>query len=258
MTGKVGGHPPGSAPTLPRPDALSDAGAAQHTGFAAADYAAAGALVLPLHTPTPDGGCSCRSPRCAHPGKHPRTLHGLEDATADPEQVGVWWGMWPEANIGIRPHPGHIVLDVDPRHGGDVQLATMQDRYGRLPSPAPPQPVAEIHLWFAFDGDPVGQLADGIDVKSATGYVVAPPSLHISGRRYEWLATGPITPAPGYLVPLLTRPVRVATGGGPGRMTKVGWPGWCGWSPGRRSGSATDGSTGPVAGCTRPGATSGR
>ena len=66
----------------------------------------------------------------------------------------------------------------------------------------------------------MGQLADGIDVKSATGYVVAPPSLHISGRRYEWLATGPITPAPGYLVPLLTRPVRVATGGGRGRMTK--------------------------------------
>ena len=33
-------------------------------------------------------------------GKIPRTLHGLDDASADSEIVYEWWTRWPSANIG--------------------------------------------------------------------------------------------------------------------------------------------------------------
>jgi hypothetical protein len=182
----------------------------------ALDYAAAGALVLPLHTPTSDGRCSCRGRGCEHPGKHPRTLNGKDDATNDPDSVRRWWDMWPEANIGVRPHPGHVVVDIDPRSGGTEQIRAMQDRHGRLPeSRAAATGGGGWHYWTCHPGQVVGKLAPGVDVKSNAGYVVAPPSLHVSGHRYEWINSGPIAEPPPYLVGLLTRPPvqqRAATG----------------------------------------------
>lgn len=182
----------------------------------AVGYAMAGALVVPLHTPTP-GGCSCRKRDCEHPGKHPRTLHGKDDATSDVETVTRWWSAWPDANIGIRPHPGHVVVDVDPRNGGDAQFEAMQRRSGALPATRTARTGSGgLHVWFTFFGAVRGRLDGGIDIKSHKGYVVAPPSIHASGGKYEWINDGPILPAPPYLRRLLARPeppVRSATAG---------------------------------------------
>lgn len=52
---------------------------------AALEFASNGFFVLPLHTPGP-GGCSCRRD-CDSNGKHPRTEHGVKDATTDPEAI---------------------------------------------------------------------------------------------------------------------------------------------------------------------------
>jgi hypothetical protein len=189
-------------------------------------YAEAGALVLPLHSPVwPESNsadcadcvegsvpsCSCLRADCRDIGKHPRTLHGHLDATSDVEQVTRWWSMWPNANIGIRPHAGHVVLDIDPRNGGDEQLAAMKARYGHLtPTRAARTGSGGWHLWYRFDGLAVKALAPGIDVKGHGGYVVAPPSVHASGRAYRWRATGDVEHPPAYLVTLLTRPEPVA------------------------------------------------
>jgi hypothetical protein len=60
--------------------------------------AAEGRKVVPLYTPT-DGVCDCRKRSdCPSPGKHPRTAHGLTDASSDPEQIRKWFRMWPDAN----------------------------------------------------------------------------------------------------------------------------------------------------------------
>jgi Bifunctional DNA primase/polymerase, N-terminal len=172
----------------------------------ALDYAAGGALVLPLHTPT-SNGCSCRNRECGRStGKHPRTMRGLHEATSDPAEVTRWWGLWPNANIGLRPQPGHIVLDVDIRHGGADQLVAIQDRHGKLPTTRTAVTGNGWHLWFGFTGDAVKELAPGLDIKDDHGYVVGPPSLHASGKRYEWTNSGPIADAPPYLRSLLARP----------------------------------------------------
>jgi hypothetical protein len=159
---------------------------------AALDYARRGWPVFPCHTPTVSG-CSCGAPDCGdHTGKHPRTRHGFKDATTDPVQVRRWWAQWPDANLAIATGRGAglVVLDVDPRHGGDESLSALESCYQSLP-----ETVESLtggggrHLLFAHPGHPVGNqggLAPGLDVRGDGGYIVAPPSLHTSGRRYAW------------------------------------------------------------------------
>ena len=46
------------------------------------------------------------------------------------------------------------------------------------------------HVYFQMPETPVrnsaGKIAPGIDVRGDGGYVLAPPSIHPSGKRYEW------------------------------------------------------------------------
>ena len=98
---------------------------------AALDYARRGWPVIPLHTLTADG-CSCRG-ECSSVAKHPRTEHGLKDATTDKETIRRWWQEWPDANVGVvaGAASGLVVLDVDPRHGGDESLRELEEQHGR-------------------------------------------------------------------------------------------------------------------------------
>lgn len=172
-------------------------------------YADHGWPVLPLHSPK-DGGCSCRVADCGSPGKHPRTPRGLHQATTDTDQVRAWWDRWPHANIGIATgtDSGLLVLDVDLPEGPD-SLARLEHEHGRLPATCEQRTGSGgRQLLFAHPDRPVGNRAGvvaGIDVRGEGGYVVVPPSVHTSGRRYEW--TGRTTPAriPGWLLEVLDR-----------------------------------------------------
>ena len=185
----------------------------------AARYAAAGLPVLPLHSAR-DGRCSCRR-ECRNVGKHPLVRCGKDDATTDPGQVTAWWRRWPWANIGIRPPAGVVVLDVDPRNGGGTSLLGLTREHGQLPPTLTARTGSGgYHIWLSYGGRTRGQLCRGVDVKTHAGYVVGPPSMHASGRRYEWLAVLPTAPAPRWVrqlldpppVPLPSRPRRPASG----------------------------------------------
>jgi hypothetical protein len=96
-------------------------------GVAALGYAARGWAVLPVHVPLPQG-CSCEQDCGASAGKHPRTRHGLKEASRNPDRIWIWWRRWPEANVGIRTgrESGLVVLDVDVRHDGEASLETLE------------------------------------------------------------------------------------------------------------------------------------
>ena len=104
--------------------------------LAAIGYAAKGWKVFPLHTPGPDGTCSCMKSKCGDVGKHPRTAHGLLDATTNLEQVETWWTGWPDANIGIATGStsGIVVIDVDGDRGGIEMWREFQDIHGKVHS----------------------------------------------------------------------------------------------------------------------------
>ena len=176
-------------------------------------YAARGFPVLPLHTPDGHGGCSCGRADCGSAGKHPRTLHGKDDATIDPAQIRRWWGMWSDANVGIVTGNGVSVLDVDPRNDGDASLEECEEAHGEIVTLTVRTGGGGHHYYF--EGDLPNRLGflPGLDLKGDGGYVVAPPSRHASGRVYEWVDPG-VEPrlAPDWLVKLVGTP---STNGGP-------------------------------------------
>jgi hypothetical protein len=178
-------------------------------------YAAHGWPVVPLHF-VKDGRCSCGRVGCGSPGKHPTTRHGLKDASWSNAQLEAWWDRHPEANIGIQTgaSAGIVVIDIDPRHGGDEALAELVREHGDLPATVEALTGGGgRHLIFKHPGGAVrnrSNMRPGIDVRGDGGYIVAPPSNHASGGRYRWReGHGPqeITPAemPAWLLALVTR-----------------------------------------------------
>ena len=177
---------------------------------AALAYAARGWRVLPLHTPRPGCGCSCLSGGCASPGKHPRTRHGVHDATTDEETIRRWWTRWPDANIGVATGEGLLVLDVDPRNGGDASLAAVEEEHDWIRTLTARTGSGGLHLYLTGDLPSRAGLLPGIDLKGRGGYIVAPPSRHACGGRYQWVAPEDLPtdpqPVPDWLAALAAPP----------------------------------------------------
>jgi hypothetical protein len=173
---------------------------------AARAYVARGWLVIPCHDLS-TGACSCLSEHCSSPGKHPRVERGLHAATTDPALVDRWWTRWPTASVGVRTgsESGLVVLDIDPRHGGSRTIKSLIDRHGDLRDvPRVRTGAGGWHLYFAHPGVPVpnsaGRLGPGLDVRGDGGYVIAPPSGHVSGRSYRWeIEPASLPPLPNWL-----------------------------------------------------------
>ena len=170
---------------------------------AALGLAARGWHVIPLHTPT-GKGCSCAQGGCGSIGKHPRIGNWPEEAATDPETITEWWTRWPEANIGIvtGSKSGLVVLDEDGPEGREFLR-------GKQLYPTPVATTGKgFHYYFAHPGGIVRNFSKrlpGLDLRGDGGYVVAPPSFHASGRRYEWdTHTSPdvieLAPAPEWLL----------------------------------------------------------
>ena len=192
---------------------------------AALAYAGAGLRVLPLHSVDHLGECTCGSASCNSPGKHPRTAHGVREASADPEQVRQWWARWPSANVGLATGPstaegltGWWVLDLDKPKAGEIDgrdaLEVLAEIHGGLPQGAVSLTGSGgMHLLWRWPeaGSAIRSRArvlrhDGAwasaDTRGLGGYIVAPPSMHATGARYAWgegAGLEALCAAPGWL-----------------------------------------------------------
>lgn len=134
---------------------------------------------------------------------------GVLDATSDRLCVDAWWSSvrYAASNIGARVPDHLVVLDVDPRHGGDSTIAALEAEHGLLPE------TLEVlsgrgdggrHLYFRR---PPGELTaarlPGIDLRTSNHYCVVPPSLHPeTGEPYRWVRRE-VRSAPEWLVEVL-------------------------------------------------------
>jgi hypothetical protein len=138
-------------------------------GQCACEYAERGLFVLPAN------------------GKLPLTPRGFHSASKDPDKVRKWWKRWPEANIGIACDASDlVVLDVDKRSGGFDTLDELESMCELPQTPCSQSGGNGLHAFFSYPGVPLKGTHNGIDIKHH-GYVIAPPSVHASGKRYEWI-----------------------------------------------------------------------
>lgn len=160
--------------------------------------------IVPLYSPIFDEnktltGCTCekwirenRNPehKCATPGKHPRYRDWEENATNDLDKIKKLWDRDPLMNVGIAAgKSGLLCFDVD----------SYKDSYAGVPilNTEDYETVTSLtgsggsHILFKINPDDTftnarKELPTGIDIRCHGGQFVAPPSIHPSGRLYQW------------------------------------------------------------------------
>lgn len=181
-----------------------------------------------LHECLPDGSCSCgnRNGTCPSPtgkdatGKHPRRGGWLDNLIVDEAGATKAWGEFPTANIGLCPREDEFVLDIDPRHGGDETFAKLVAEMGEPDGPHARTGGGGDHYWMKLPpgtdikvvtgliNRKLKALGPGIDLRTCHHQVVVEPSMHKSGRRYQWvqgrsiLECDPVMPSQGWLTVL--------------------------------------------------------
>jgi putative DNA primase/helicase len=147
--------------------------------------------VIPLHRQIEPGACSCREGAdCDKPGKHPRIR--WRERPAEPptrEEVGGWWGVWPDARVGVLLGDRFCALDVDehdPAASGLDSLADLEATFGALPDTwRALTPSGGVHIWFELRGE-VGptthRLRPGVQLRAGRHIMAMPPS---DGREWE-------------------------------------------------------------------------
>ena len=223
----------------------------QNLGKYAIWYAQQGWAIHPCHGINSGGKCTCGG---AHSdpkdmGKHPALNSWNTAASTDPIQVASWWEDNPEYNVGVYCRPsGFFVVDIDPRSGGDESFLKFE---AMVEGALPPTVQAETgvyshkgktvrgrHLYYKADQSEqlIGNLKalglEGIDIKH-NGYVLAPPSRHVSGVEYQWKAGHApweilMADAPEELLSGLRKRNRRtggvnSSGGSTGRLSEVDW-----------------------------------
>jgi putative DNA primase/helicase len=163
--------------------------------------------------------CGCGWAACPNPAKHPvgrLVPHGHNDATTDLEQIKKWFEIpevvlagvvgpdglppdWAPYNLGVATGKGLVVLDADAKQlrtdlpNGVEVLDDWETwtRGTRLPEDPHVNRTGSggLHLWLSVDPNlqikSRNRVLPALDVKADGGYVLAPPSLHITGNRYK-------------------------------------------------------------------------
>lgn len=109
-------------------------------------------------------------------------------ATSDGTQIARWGRGFSRANWGVvcGAASGIVVVDVDPRNGGDASYLKIQ---GDLPPTLRVRTAGGgFHLYYKHPGGHVGgrgNIRPGIDIKADGGYVVGIGSTLADGGAYE-------------------------------------------------------------------------
>ena len=156
-------------------------------------------------------------------GKTPVTGNGCKGASLDRDMIDHWWTKQPDMNIGIATGDKIFVVDIDADKGGETSFARLEKKHGALPETIEVITGCGRHLWFRAPrgrvirnsvGKKSSGLGEGIDIRGEGGYVVVPPSIHPSGRKYEFSVDSAdvLAAAPGWLIEATSWPANKPKG----------------------------------------------
>lgn len=154
---------------------------------AALIYLSMGWCVYPVHSVDPESGfCTCGRKDCPAPGKHPiGRWADFQNRLPTEREVELWFSSM-DCNIGTVTGrvSGIVVVDVDGGQGQETLKGLTLD-----PTLTAKTGGGGLHLFYELDR-PVSsrvRALEGIDIRADGGFVVLPPSIHKSGKRYRWL-----------------------------------------------------------------------
>ena len=161
----------------------------------ATDYLDAHMRLIPLY-PLIHGKCGCPDPECTSAAKHPLRSNWQHQRLVDTATLyEVWHEVYGCNGLGWALDQDHIVIDVDPRNGGNESLEKLQkdldiDLFD-LCNAIVKTGGQGLHFYFkkldsAILGWKMPSAYKGIDVKQGGGFVVIAGSMHASGNEYEW------------------------------------------------------------------------
>lgn len=154
-----------------------------------------------------DAGLLCIPMRPGEKRPAVKWKHMVDLVKPFPRDLLAWWIDNPAYGVGVLLKPsGLLVIDCDspaavneaikscigPTPCNNTVITTHGAHfYYRLPAGCPPLRRVQLGASGKID-----VLADG--------YVIAPPTIHPSGLRYEWHSQGPLQDAPAWAVERLT------------------------------------------------------
>ena len=141
---------------------------------AALDYASRGWSVIPLR------------PKDKRPLL--REWKEYQSRRATEIEIREWWARNPAANVGVIAGAvsGLVVLDVDGKNGHESLKSLPGVEHDKAPVVVTGK---GFHAYYRHPGGTVSNRAGmlpGLDLRGDGGYVVAPPSVHPSGRVYPF------------------------------------------------------------------------
>ena len=113
---------------------------------------------------------------------------------ASENEIKDWWKKYPDANIALPTGELNnlIVIDIDMRHKGSNEL------FKDLKTPYCITGNG-WHYYFQYQEGMTNKAGfrQGYDLRGEGGFVIIPPSVHQSGKKYEWIISlEDITPIP--------------------------------------------------------------
>jgi Bifunctional DNA primase/polymerase, N-terminal len=129
-------------------------------------------------------------------------------ATSDPDQIDDLFPENAPYNLGVATGKGLLVVDIDPRNGGEESWEQVLAQHDPLPRTATARTGSDgRHVLFRVDPEStvVGRVGlwPGVDIKGDGGQIVVSPSLHpTTGEPYEWIVhpNEGIAPPPPWLL----------------------------------------------------------
>lgn len=188
-------------------------------------YAENGWAIFPVHSVNKNGECSCRNKSCKHKGKHPianLAPNGFRNATKEIGEIAAWWKKHPTANIGLatgKKSGNLLVVDIDQKpeknEYGEEQWEGLciQHTGSAIGYPDTVESITGSggkHIFFYYPENSIIKsrqkaLGEAVDIRADGGYVILPPSIHVTGNVYSWeLSSDPedidVAMAPDWLI----------------------------------------------------------
>jgi hypothetical protein len=150
---------------------------------------------------------------CNPGSKFPATPLGVLDATTDPTAIDTWWQKSPDYNVAVATGApsGIFVVDIDGLEA-ETELRKLEAEHAPLPTTVETITSRGRHIWLRMPDaalrNSAGKIAPHVDVRATGGYILCPPSLHPSGKRYAWSvdSANAIAEAPPWLLAKVVEP----------------------------------------------------